>query len=174
MSVTQSKVQMKLEQIARLRVAGNKDLAIAEEIGLSYAGLARILALPEYKECEARVHDELIGKMDNALADSRTELIRKKKAEALKQQIRDAVPDALQNVLDAVQQKRDLRASLELLDRDPDCVAIKRNKSTVEASVTPGQARLTQTTVDKIRQDADATRDLLIKTGQVVQAEAQA
>lgn len=165
---------MKLEQIARLRVSGANDVSIAQTLGISYGGLARIIALQEYKECEARIHRQVLGTMDAALADSRTQLIRKQKVEALREQIRDAVPDALRNVLEAVQVKRDLRASFELLDRDPDCAAIKRSKSDVATTNAPQPGVLAQNTIDNIRKDADATRDLLIKTGTVVQPEATA
>lgn len=170
----QSKVQIKLEQIARLRVAGAKDTKIAEQIGISYGGLTRIIALDEYKEVEDRVATEVLGHMDAALVDSRTQLIRRQKVEALREEIRNTIPDALTNLLDAVKTKRDLRASLELLDRDPDCVAVKRSKADVTSVAGPTHGTVSAATVESIRKDADATRDLLLKVGQPVQAEATA
>jgi len=119
-----SKVDLRLPQIARLRVAGARDAVIASAVGLSPMGLARILSLPEYKLCEQQVLDTLVGKMDTALAG---------KADLLRQQFSVGVPMAMRALLDSVQQRRDLKASLEaakeLLDRDPDRTFSKQPSS---------------------------------------------
>lgn len=111
----QSRVRMKIEQIARLRVAGIKDGRIAEMLGMSPPGLARILALQEYKAAEDAVLSGTITKMDEALAG---------KADEIRKMYAVGVPAAMRALLDAVTQRRDLRcavtAATEMLDRDPD------------------------------------------------------
>lgn len=112
---------MRIAQIARLRVAGQRDSVIAQAVGLSPQGLARILSLPEYKDAEDCVLRGVITDMDQALAG---------RADLLRKQFQVGVPLAMRTLLDAVQQRRDLRASLEaareILDRDPDRVFVKQ------------------------------------------------
>jgi hypothetical protein len=115
-----SKVDLRIPQIARMRVAGQKDAVIAGAVGLTPQGLARILSLPEYKDVERAVLTGTVTKMDMALAGNRA---------ALCQEFKVGVPLAMRTLLEAVQQRRDLRASLEaakeILDRDPDRVFTK-------------------------------------------------
>jgi hypothetical protein len=109
------RVKILIEQIARYRVSGIKDVVIAAKIGMSNSGLSRILALPEYKEVEDAVLHGVVSKMDSAMAG---------KTEVLKDYCRQGVPVALRALLEACTQSRDLRARIsaasELLDRDPD------------------------------------------------------
>jgi hypothetical protein len=118
-----SKVDLRIPQIARMRVAGHRDAIIAQTVGLTPAGLARILALPEYKDVEQAVLQGTISKMDMALAG---------RADLLRQEFKVGVPLAMRTLLEAVQQRRDLRAALEaskeLLDRDPDRVFAKASR----------------------------------------------
>jgi hypothetical protein len=118
-----SKVDIRIPQIARMRVAGLKDAVIAATVGLSPPGLARILALPEYKEVEDSILQGTISKMDLALAG---------RADLCRQEFKVGVPMAMRTLLDTVQQRRDLRASLkaaeEILDRDPDRTFVKVSK----------------------------------------------
>jgi len=106
---------IKIEQIARLRVAGIKDVRIAALVNLTNSGLQRILATPDYQEHEAAVLAGTITKMDEALAGRVNEM---------KQEFAVGVPAAMRALLETVTQRRDLRARLaaasEILDRDPD------------------------------------------------------
>jgi hypothetical protein len=102
-------VEIKAEQIARMVVKGLPRTKIAIEMGMTYDGLTRIFRCEEYIEIETRVRSELLGKMDQRLAQrARMEC-----------EIEDAVPEAMQVLLDNVRKKRDLRAALEVLDREP-------------------------------------------------------
>lgn len=109
------RVKIIIEQLARMRVAGIRDNVIAAKLGMSQGGLSRILALPEYQECEAAALSGVVSKMDAALAG---------RADALKQYFSQGVPVALRALVESVTQSRDLRARIsaaaEILDRDPD------------------------------------------------------
>ena len=113
------KVKFKMEQIARYRVAGMKDAAIASAVHLSIQGLQRILHDPDYPEIAAGVQATLLGKMDTTLAEQR--------CDPLLSQMESAIPLALQALVDGVQARRgaepDLKTRMEaakqLLDRDP-------------------------------------------------------
>ena len=102
-------VQIKIEQIARMRVKGIPATRICIEMGMSYGGIMNILRHPDYLNIEEGVRKGVINTMDARLA----------KRASLELDIEDAVPDALSVVLDQVRKKRDLRAALEVLDRDP-------------------------------------------------------
>jgi hypothetical protein len=125
-----SKVDIRIPQIARMRVAGHRDAIIAQTVGLTPAGLARIVALPEYKDVENAVLQGTISKMDIALAG---------RADLLRQEFKVGVPMAMRTLLEAVQQRRDLRASLqaasEILDRDPDRVFAKAGRTDSQPQV---------------------------------------
>lgn len=82
---------------------------IAVEMGMSYDGLRRITMQPEYQKIEEAVRRQVTAKMDARLA---------RRAD-MEDEVDDAVPEALQILLDGVRRKRDMRAALELLDRDP-------------------------------------------------------
>lgn len=102
-------VVIKAEQVARMIVKGIPLSRIAVEMGMSYDGLRRITMQPEYLKIEAAVRNQVTSKMDARLA---------KRAD-MEEEVDDCVPEALQILLDGVRQKRDMRAALELLDRDP-------------------------------------------------------
>ena len=110
------RVKIKLEQIARLRVVGAiPDGRIAELLGLTRSGLSRILSLPEYKEAEECILTGALTKMDEAMAG---------KVEEIRNALRPGIPAAVRALLDAVTQRRDVRASLvaakEIIALDPD------------------------------------------------------
>ena len=110
------KVHIKIEQIARLRIAGHiSDERIARLLGLTRSGLSRILALPEYIECEQASLSGTISKMDEALAG---------KADIIRKVFAVGVPLAMRALVETVMQRKDLRACMhaatELLDRDPE------------------------------------------------------
>lgn len=152
-------VEIKAEQIARMVVAGMRATRIAEQMQLSYAGLQRILQCQEYIDIETRVRKENIGKMDAAL-DARAQL---------KNDLDDAVPDALKVLIDQVKQKRDLRAALEVLDRDPKRTFAKGGQQIIQ---TPAGGQIPQSVLDTAVRDAEHTREILIRVPQGKPAEA--
>lgn len=110
------KVNIKIEQIARMRVHGGiADGRIAELLGLTRSGLSRILALPEYMQAEQAILQGVTTGMDEALAG---------KADEMKRVFSVGVPAAMRTLLETVTQRRDLRAAMEaakeILDRDPE------------------------------------------------------
>lgn len=106
---------IKIPQVARWRIAGITDRKIADMLGMSVSGLARLLASPEYQDYEAALMNGHLSAMDRALAG---------KVEAIHNECRQAVPAALRCLVDTVTQRRDLKAAMaaakEILDRDPD------------------------------------------------------
>lgn len=151
-------VEIKAEQIARMIVAGMRIVRIAEQMQLSYAGLQRILQCPEYLEIETRVRKENISQMDAALG-ARAQL---------RNDLEDAVPDALKVLLDQVKQKRDLRAALEVLDRDPSRTLVKSSQQVVSSQPTA----IPQSVLDTAVREAEHTREILIRVPQAKPAEA--
>lgn len=111
------KLRFKMEQVARYRVAGLKDAKIAQLTGLTASGVARLVADEDYKLIAQDVQAGLISKMDANL-DQR--------ADALELQLNDAVPAALQVIIDTAKGinnadlKTRMMASKEVLDRAPD------------------------------------------------------
>lgn len=91
------------------------DKKIADMLGMTVSGLARLLATSEYVEYEAALMNAHLSAMDRALAG---------KVEAIQNECRVAVPAALRALVDVVTQRRDLKAAFaaakEILDRDPD------------------------------------------------------
>jgi hypothetical protein len=111
-----------------LRVAGNiPDGKIAEMFGLTQSGFSRIIATQEYKDAETSVLANTITKLDESLAG---------RADLIRDTYKVAVPAATRALLDAVLQRRDLRASIaaatEILDRDPDRTYTKASRSVSE------------------------------------------
>lgn len=143
------KVQIRIEQIARMRLAGIKDYIIAEQVGLTPAGLSRILALPQYLDIQEALLQGHLTQMDKAIAG---------RVDILRQEMKPLVPAALRALTDAVTQRRDLRAMLEaskeILDRDPDGTFAKRSKTTADSEPVPriDPASLTKlgTAVDEV------------------------
>src|SRR5216684_738943 len=101
----QSKVLSKMEQVARYRILGMKDTRIAQIIGISYGGLSRILATPEYKQIEAGVRISLVGKMDKSLEQQRVSIMEQQ----MREELANAVPDALKFIIDTARKGQDLR-----------------------------------------------------------------
>jgi DNA-binding CsgD family transcriptional regulator len=119
-----AQTKIRIEQIARYRIAGIRDFRIAEILKLTPATLKFITEKVEYKEVEEALLIGHLTEMDLALAGH---------IDPLRQEIRNAVPAALRCLVDAVTQRRDLRtalaASVEILKRDPDRVAPDLEKS---------------------------------------------
>jgi len=103
-----SKVRIRMEQIARLRVGGMKDAQIAALVGLTPAGVARIVGTPEYRELQETILTVHLANLDKALA---------------REDFTVAVRAAFNTLLEATTQRKDLKAAVsaakEILDRDP-------------------------------------------------------
>ncbi len=114
---------IKIQQIARMRVAGIKDVVIASHLGYSTSGLARILKLPDYQELEEAILSGVISKMDESLAG---------RSEAMHEEFAVGVPLAMRALLDAARQRKDVKASIsaaaEILERDPKRTFSKRKE----------------------------------------------
>lgn len=151
-------VEIKCEQIARMVVAGLKATRIAEQINMSYGGLQRILACPEYRVIEAKVRTGVIGKMDSVL-DRRAQL---------QQEVEDAVPEACKVLLEHVTKKRDLRAALELLDRDPQRTLTKSTRTEQSMPAT----QMPQSVIDRAVVDIKRTNDVMFAVPLATPAEA--
>lgn len=158
----QRRVEMKAEQIARMIVKGMKGTQIAIELGMSYDGVCRILRNPDYLRIEEGIRKGVLGKMDARLA---------KRAE-MGEDMEDAVPEALGILLENVRKKRDLKAALELLDRDPQRQFAKAKPAAQAAAVQPTFGSLPSEALAQAIQDADLTHNILQTTKQAKPAEA--
>ena len=154
----QSKVLAKIEQIARWRVAGVKDSVIAQKLGMSYGGLTRILQTELYKKREAEVRHMLTGKMDQVLVEDRTAI--------LKNELKDAVPDALRFIIDQCRQGADMRARMaaakEVLDRDPTKTFSKTARAEGENPTSP--SGLPEGVLSAAKRESQATTQMLGST----------
>lgn len=155
----QSKVLAKIEQIARLRVAGVRDSRIAQLLGMSYGGLTRILQTQFYQEKEATVRKMLAQEMDKTLVTSRTEL--------LNGELQEAVPDALRFIIDTCRKGQDLRARLaaskEVLDRDPNRAFIKGANASAGQGASTNPNSLPGSVLESARSEAEKASEILIR-----------
>lgn len=141
-----SALRLRIQRVARMRVAGIKDQVIQLREGITPAAFQYLIKLPEYLEVEEAVFDGTISAMDRALAGN---------VEALRTEVRGAVPAALRTVIEVANQRRDLKtallASLELLDRDPDRVAQRSKPSEIPVDA----VRLPDGVIDIVSKEAD-------------------
>ena len=125
-----AQTKIRIEQIARMRIGGLSNARIAVQLQITAAALNYIVQQPEYKETEEAILLGHTTAMDEALAG---------KVEELRQGVRVAVPAALRCLLDAVNQRRDLRtalsAAVEIMDRDPDRIMSKKTGDAVQDAV---------------------------------------
>jgi hypothetical protein len=149
----QRRVTIKAEQIARMVVKGMKGTQIAIEMGMSYDGVTRILRNPDYLRIEEQVRNGVLGGMDARL-DARAQM---------GVEVEEAVPEALGVLLEAVKKKRDLKAALELLDRDPQRQFAKAKPQAI-AAPTPGLGSLPSDALAQAIEDADLTHSILQTT----------
>jgi hypothetical protein len=159
----QRRVVIKAEQIARMVVKGMKVSRIAIEMGMSNDGVGRILRNPDYLAIEEGIRKGTLARMDARL---------EKRAE-LGEDVEDAVPEALEVLLDAVRKKRDLKAALEVLDRDPQRQFAKGNASRQPAAQAPtvgSQPSLPADALDQAIRDADLTHTILQKQAKPAEA----
>jgi hypothetical protein len=154
------KVKIAIEQIARMRVAGIRDGIIAVRMGLSQAGLSRIVALDEYREYEESVLQGLTSKMDEALAG---------KVKEMEAYFAQGVPVALSTLLETCRQRRDLRAAMsaatEILDRDPKGTFSKKRVSIDDNAQAPS---VSAEMLGHLNADADAAAVAALEKTKVV------
>lgn len=143
-------VEIKCDQIARMVVKGMPKTRIAIEMGMSYDGLIRITRCPEYLQIEEQVRNAVVGKMDQRLA----------KRAAMDTDMEDHVPEAMKVLLEAVTKKRDLRAALEVLDRDPKKQFAKSRPDQAINPLAPGAGIASDALASAVK-DADLTHTLL-------------
>jgi hypothetical protein len=140
------KVWLKIEQIARLRCAGVNDNQIKRMLGISVFGFHRITRLQEYKDVEAAMYAGTISRFDEMISS---------KHEVMKQYFASAVPAAMRSLVDAVLQKRDLKAKLEaakeILDRDPKRTFTKESRQSRDDSMQE-RSDLPQSVLDRLGQ----------------------
>ena len=141
-----SALRLRIQRVARMRVAGIKDRVIQEREGITPPAFQYLIKLPEYLEVEEAVFDGTISAMDRAIAGN---------VETLRNEVRGAVPAALRTVIEVANQRRDLKtalaASLELLDRDPDRVAQKSKPTELPID----GVRLPDGVIDIVSKEAD-------------------
>ena len=154
-------VEIKCDQIARMVVKGMPKTRIAIEMGMSYDGLIRITRCPEYLTIEESVRNTVVGKMDQRLA---------KRAE-MSTEMEDTVPEAMKVLLEHVSKKRDLRAALEVLDRDPKRQFAKSKGDQPINPLQPG-AGIANDALAAAVKDADLTHNIIQNAAQVKPAEA--
>jgi hypothetical protein len=123
----QTRLVFRMEKIARLRAAGIKDARVAQLVGMTAQGLARIVSLPEYQNIEKNVLATVVNLLDDALADN---------VNACRDHFANAIPAAMRAVVDTLHQSKDLRSRLdaarEVLDRDPSRTFVKDQVSVKE------------------------------------------
>jgi hypothetical protein len=141
-----SQLQLRIERVARMRVAGIRDLVIQSKEGITGPAFHYLINLPEYKEVEEFLFKATLCKMDAAIAGN---------VDLLRQELRQAIPSALRTVIEVANQRKDLRtalaASLEMLDRDPDRVAQKSKPQELNVDAT----RLSGEVIDIASKEAD-------------------
>lgn len=147
-----AQTKIRIEQIARYRIAGIRDFRIAEILKITPAALKFITEKVEYKEVEEALLVGHLTEMDLALAGQ---------VDPLRQEIRNAVPAALRCLVDAVNQRRDLRtalaASVEILKRDPDRVApdLERSSSRGSEDIFDAMKTIPQSMMEETARSAD-------------------
>lgn len=139
-------LRLRIERVARMRVAGLKDADIQAREGITAPAFHYLVNLEEYKARQEEILKENLSKMDHVLAGN---------VEALRQEVRSAVPSALRTIIEVANQRKDLKtalaASLELLDRDPDRVAQKCKPSEIPVD----GYRIPDSVIDVVSKEAD-------------------
>ena len=155
-----SALRLRIQRVARMRVAGIKDSVIQAREGITPAAFQYLVKLPEYLEVEEAVFDGTISEMDKALAGN---------VDLLRHEVRTAVPAALRTVIEVANQRRDLKtalaASLELLDRDHDRVAQKSKPSELPVD----GVRLPDGIIDIVSKEADKVSNEVNKPKETIQ-----
>lgn len=143
-----NRMMLKIAQIARMRICGVKDVAIAPALNMSAGNLQRILRTPMYQEYEQALMHGHLSEMDKKMASNRALLWKMQQM---------AVPMAQRRILEVAMQHKDLKAALaaskEILDRDPDRTLVTQADEVKRMD--PNAGGLPATLFDAIAQDAD-------------------
>ena len=119
----QIKTQSRIYKVACMTISGMRDERIAAIVGLSASGLATLKQRQDYKDLVGEKLAGTITRWDEELAGD---------VKALRTEFAVGIPLAMRSLIDAVQQKKDLKASIEaakeLLDRDPQQVFPKSSR----------------------------------------------
>jgi hypothetical protein len=139
---------LRLHQIARLRICGVKDAAIAAALCMTPQALYRITRLREYQDLESSLLHGHLSALDARLAANVN--LSRKVSEI-------AVPAAMRRVVELALQDKDLKTSLaacsEILDRDANRTHVHvKDQITAGLGAGPG---LPQALLDSISKDAD-------------------
>lgn len=147
--VASERMMLRISQIARMRIMGNKDVNIANALGLTNSGLQRILRTDAYRDYETALLNGHLAKLDEKLASNR---------DMLRAYAKNSVPVALQGLVELARQRKDLKTALEaqrdILRIDPDknftIDGISKN-----APIQMGGASLPAALFESIAKDAD-------------------
>jgi DNA-directed RNA polymerase alpha subunit len=145
-------MSIRIHKVARMRVNGVRDNVIQHLLGIQAPAFKYLINLPEYKEVEEQILLGHLTDLDEATAGQ---------VSVLRQQAREAVPSALRCLVEAVNQRRDLRTALaaagEILDRDPDATFTKQkglNVIPIDAQRLPDTLmEVTSKEADKVIED---------------------
>jgi hypothetical protein len=156
-----SAMRIRIHKVARMRVNGVRDTVIQHLLGIQPPAFRYLTELPEYKDVEEQILLGHLTELDEATAGQ---------VSVLRQQAREAVPSALRCLVEAVNQRRDLRTALaaagEILDRDPDKTFVKsKGNEPIDIS----GHRLPDTLMEVTSKDADSViEDLKITKEKVM------
>lgn len=163
----------KAEQICRMLWQGYGRAQTARMMGMSYEGLLRITKTEEYREIDEIIRQQVLGGMDATLA-RRTDI--RNVRDELRDEMEDAVPEAWRVLIQNLRHKQNLKAALEVLDRDPE-----RQFSKTGAGLRPVQntnigvgvqVQIDSQALAQAIQEADRTHELINRAGKSKPAEA--
>lgn len=116
-----TKAEFKKEQIARYTAAGLTDQEIAERLSMTHAGVTTAKQQPEYKAIESSIQHGILSQMDAELGEDIV---------AMRSKLRTALPAALETLVAAAQQRKDLKlavaASNDLIAMDGRMAKVSR------------------------------------------------
>jgi hypothetical protein len=145
-------VVAKAEEIARQLLKGRSPQSTARQMGMSYEALIRITATAEYQEIEAGVAKTLGDKAVKAGPRSR-----------IQEEMEELIPQAFR-VLQEKLEKRDLKAALEILDRDPERQLAKGRDGSQPAPVSGGvKVHIDSKALAQAVKEANQTYELIEK-----------
>lgn len=128
------KSEMRAELIAQMVCAGIEKVQITKDLCITRKRLEFLMATPEYQAIELRISDASKRKMQE-LADQRLQ-----QRLALRTEVEDAVDKAIRVLLKKLNEsdgKEQLRAALEILDRDPRHDFTKASRQTEKGNSPP-------------------------------------
>ena len=138
----QRKLLLRMEQIARYRVAMLPTYKIAALVGMSEQGLYHLMHRPEYIQVENEVRSTVLEDMDAQMQEDRMR--------ALRRDFDKVIPEVFNTVVQTMRQTKDLRsrmaAAIFLADRDPG----RRMVPATRASDYPSVARVLDVQPDTV------------------------